>query len=112
MIDDAKLDELLSLAEKATPGIRSWNREYRGDGEYWRNSADALQVNGEPILKGDCDLGGGDTWVDVSVEDQVLIAACDPETIRALVQEVKRLRAFESAVTIKPYKAPRLDTYE
>lgn len=68
MIDDAKLNELLALAEKATPG------------PYW---AEGREVFVRPSLAYN---------IPDTEHDAKLVAACDPATIIAIVQELKEKR--------------------
>lgn len=90
MIDDAKLNELLALAEKATPGKRKWT----GDGvPDFFGSLDVEVGPGwvKPIASAVADHDN-DGWINIHPKDAAFIAALDPETIKALVEEVKEKR--------------------
>lgn len=84
MIDDKKLNHLLALAEKATPGERSWaiiDHGPFGETEFLALKGGHNAVIG--VLRGQ---------IAVEKDDAVFIASCSPETIRALIEELKELR--------------------
>jgi len=79
MIPDAKLAELLALAEKATPG--PWNTLS------WQMILQLLATRGNLA----------DKLVTNTENDGAYIAAVHPETIRALVQELQARRKENKA---------------
>lgn len=100
-LDADKLNELFDLAEKATPGEREWCLKYQGrphiQGDFYESDAADLTVVGEgPIVHAVWDYG--DAYISVEPEDRKFIVACDPETILALLREVRNWRASS------PYK--------
>jgi hypothetical protein len=84
MIDDAKLDELLALAEKATPGPWCEGAVYGALRMFEKQDMDCMNDA--------CEREGADLWHPCGDETAKLITMLDPATIRQLVQEIQMLR--------------------
>jgi hypothetical protein len=112
VIEDKTLDELLALAEKATPGERFWSRDDDG-------TVNSLLVKTEPykipgmgrtVFHDKLIIGATGLhtqgWMEIEEADQAFIAALDPATIRQLVQELKDWRIST------PYMVPPLTAWK
>ena len=105
MIDDAKLDELLALAEKATPGpwVAHESLEFvtgevdsiDSSSVRWKENARVMYVAIEADRYGGEEDEEAEEW---ARSDRAFIAATNPETIRALVNEIKSRRAKENEI--------------
>lgn len=108
MIDITKLNEMLTLAEKATPGPWWWEDDYDfrehldhkklgldADCENVRN--DAKRVNLESptgsVLSEWSEQGTADAGILISTNDARFIERCSPQTIIALIEEIKMRRS-------------------
>lgn len=78
-LDDAALDRLDRLAQAATPGPWNLVRHRNGDGK---------------VMAGDVTLAIFPAPVEANATFQ---AAADPQTVRALVAEIRRLRGSITA---------------
>jgi hypothetical protein len=90
MIPDSQLDELLALAEKAPAGpYKAYQDRLPEEGSFW--CADAPKHS---LYYGEYKENGGDEHA------AKWIAACSPEAIRALVQEVKGIREASRQIVL------------
>lgn len=94
-LSPSDLDRLESLARAATPGKRRDNGEQDSPGY----SVGIGIVGGETLVR------VSDGGPDLSTADALFIAACDPETILALVSEVRELRKETTCDCGRPFYA-------
>ena len=112
MIPDSQLDELLAKAGEGDAGRTHMGCKLHEYNDYDYLSASCEPYNDHGITRTSrivVDASGEHTqgWIGVGSDDAAFIAACSPETIRALVEEVRSLRRQANEQRTQPHGASR-----